>query len=366
MKIIITYASVGYGHFKAAEAILNHLKKVKPDAEIKLFDILRESPSFFRRAYSGGYNLSILKAPFLWGFIFWVTGLEIIGAMLRSLVFFLCRIQTRNFVKMLIRENPDFLISTHFLTSEVAARLKGKKLINSRLLTVLTDFAVHPFWISEGTDFYIVSSQTAKSELINAGVRREMIRNVGIPVDEKFTKEYDQASQRRRLGLEDKFTVLLISGSFGSGPLEEIVGFLSPRIQVIVICARNQRLYQRLKGRGGKSLRVFGFVDNIHELMAASSVIVTKPGGLSIAEAIALEVPPIFINPIPGQELANIRVLQENGIGIRARGIQDLEQIIIELERNPRKLSRMKESIRRLRKPEAVRETCRVICEDCS
>ncbi len=365
MKIVVTYASVGYGHFKAAEAISHQLKDLYPDAKVSLVDILEGSPASFTSLYAGGYGFLVSRLPFLWGFVFWITRHSVLGPLIRGFLYPINKFFVSGYVKWLIQENPDCLVSTHFLPSEISAKLKEKKLIKSKLITVLTDLGVHPSWIHQGTDLYIVGSDAARRKLGEAGVKEQKIKILGIPVDEKFSKLHDLAALKRKLLLRDKFTVLLISGSFGTGPLEKIVERLNPELQLIVVCARNKLLYKRLRKKQGEGLRIFGFVDNIHDLMLVSSVIVTKPGGQSIAEALNLELPPIFLNPIPGQEVSNIKILQELGIGMVARNITQLEKIIAELRDNPQKLEEQKQKIREFKRPEAAKEICRVICEDC-
>ena len=365
MKIVVTYASVGYGHFKAAEAISHQLRKVSPDAKVSLVDILAGAPALFSSIYAGGYGFLVFRFPFLWGFVFWATRHSILGPLIRRFLYPINKFFVSSYVRWLIQENPDCLVSTHFFPSELAAKLKKKKLIKSKLITVLTDLGVHPAWISECTDLYIVGSDVARCQLSEAGIEKGKIKIIGIPVDEKFSRVHDLAGLKRKLLLRDKFTVLLISGSFGTGPLQKIVDRLYPDLQLIVVCARNKSLYERLRKKQGEGLRIFGFVDNIHDLMLVSSVIVTKPGGQSIAEALNLELPPIFLNPIPGQEVSNIKILQDLGIGMVARNIAQLEEIIAELRDNPEKLEEQKQKIREFKRPEAAKEICRVICEDC-
>lgn len=62
----------------------------------------------------------------------------------------------------------------------------------------------------------------------------------------------------------------------------------SCRPQLVVICGRNAGLLQRLAALGrpnGMRLLPCGFVDNIHEWMAACDVIVTKVGSRTGAAA---------------------------------------------------------------------------------
>ena len=357
MKIIISYASAGAGHFKAAEAIYNYIKGKNTDYDLSLIDILDKTPGLFRFFYKRGYSFMVRYAVYLWWFAFWVTEFRPLRFITRAIAKFLNKLSTASFAGDLIKENPDLIISTHFLPSEIAASLKKNNRIASKVVTVVTDFDVHPFWISPGTDFYVTASGLAGKTLAREGVNPEKIKEYGIPVDPKFLKNEDREEIKRNLGLvTDKFTVLLMTGSFGFGPLEEIVRVLSPEIQVIVVCASNERLYRRLISKDLPSVKVYGFVDNGQELMAASDVIITKPGGLSISEILCKELAPIFICVIPGQEAYNVRALSEYGVGVRPKSAEDIRRIIIDYRNNPEKLEAVRKNIRKVRKPDTLGE----------
>jgi processive 1,2-diacylglycerol beta-glucosyltransferase len=249
------------------------------------------------------------------------------------------------------------------MPSEITAYLKKKQLIKSKLITMVTDFAVHPFWIYEYTDNYVVASGFAKAQLLSAGVKEEQIKESGIPVDAKFFLKYDRSALAGKFGVaQDKFTALLVTGSFGLGPIEEIVDLLYKDIQILVICARNKELYQKLTKKDYPGVRVFGFVDNIEEMMAAADIIITKPGGQTISEVLAIGMVPIFISPIPGQETKNIEVLQSYGIGDTASCPRVLKDIVLDYKEHPDKLTRIRDNIVSIRKLHAAEELCHAIC----
>ncbi|HTY45861.1 MAG TPA: glycosyltransferase, partial [Patescibacteria group bacterium] len=321
MKVIIAYASAGAGHSKAAEAVYNRFREKHPGVTAISIDILAQENCFFRYCYSHGYSFMVKYAPFLWQFGFWVCAWRPLRFLTRPIAKALNRLNTRNFAQFLIRESPDVIISTHFLTSEIAAALKKRNRINCRLITVITDFGVHPFWLSEGTDTYVAASEATRHVLLAEGIEDGRIRVLGIPVDEKFLSPGDAAALCRKFGIqENKFTVLVATGSFGIGPIARIVASLQD-VQVLVVCAKNKKLYRSLQEAAYPQARVFGFVDNIQELMAVSDIIITKPGGLSTVESLSMGLFPIFIVPIPGQETENIRCLAEQGVGMYAKGI---------------------------------------------
>lgn len=295
MKIFVVYASAGTGHFKAAEAIYNYLQNQNKNIQIELIDVLDKSNILFKNVYNYGYVLAVNYAGPLWAIGFWITYSEFLRTIIKWSRFVINRINTKRFASLLIKENPDYIISTHFLSSEISAYLKRNQKINSKIITVITDFGIHPFWLSKGTDIYVVALGSSRWQLILRGVEENNIKELGIPIDAKFLRRYDKSIIFKNLGLQqDKFTVLIVTGSFGIGPIEEIVELLHNDAQILVVCARNRRLYKRLKYKSYPNLKVFGFIDNIQELMAISDLIITKPGGLTISESLAMDLPPIF------------------------------------------------------------------------
>ena len=364
MKIIVTYASAGAGHFKAAEALYNYLKEHYPQAELKLLDVLDMSCPIFAFFYRWGYSFLIRRAPFLWQVAFFLTDFKLSRFFTRAVAVVINKMNTGGFIRFLIKENPDVLISTHFLPSELAARLKRKGKIRSKLITQITDFGVHPFWVSKGTDIYIVASLLGKEQLKGFGVREDTIKELGIPVGSKFLKKYEKQELRKKLGTDlQKFTVLAITGSFGIGPLEKIADILHEDIQVLVVCANNKKLYSRLTKRNLENVKVFGFIHNAEELMAASDLIITKPGGLSTVESLTMDLFPIFISPIPGQETGNIKALAFEGVGFYPKNISQLKDIVMDFKEHPDKLEFARQAVKKMKRPDCLRGICNVVCE---
>ncbi|MCX5703577.1 MAG: hypothetical protein NT066_03695 [Candidatus Omnitrophica bacterium] len=364
MKLLLTYASAGSGHFKAAQALYNYLEENCPQIDLRLIDILDKTNSFFRFSYTKGYSFVVRHLIFLWRLLFWITQVKPFRPVARLIGDILNRLNTIRFARFLIREDFDFIISTHFLPSEIASNLKRAQKIKSRLVTVITDYGVHPFWISDGVDIYIVASGFTKRQLLLEGIAEDKVKECGIPIDQKFLRQYDKASLARKLDLDPaKFTALIMTGSFGLGPLEKIVNALYQDMQVLVVCANNKRLFAKLKKRCLKDVRVFGLIDNVQELMSISDIIITKPGGLSISEALNMELVPLFIASIPGQEECNARLLKECGIGFIPEGIQEIRNIALDFKNHQDKLKSLKDNIRIIKKPNVLGEICHVVCQ---
>jgi len=364
MKIIITYASAGTGHFRSAEALYNYFKKNCSQHDIELIDALGKTHPLFRSFYRHGYPFLVSRALWLWGFFFWITSAKYLRPVTKAIAVIINRLNTQTLVSYLIKSNADLVISTHFIPSEIAAYLKKAKKIRSRLVTVITDFGVHPFWIADDTDIYVVASDFTKEQLISEGVKESSISVLGIPIDAKFLEQYDKNILCQKFGLAaDKFTVLIVTGSFGIGEIEKVIDLLYKETQLLVVCARNKMLYAKLKKKDYCGLKVFGFIDNIEELMAVSDVIITKPGGLTISESLAMDLVPIFIASIPGQEAENAGFLAKRSIGMNIKDIACLKGIILDFKNHPEKLDSIKERIRKEKRPFAVRDLCDVICQ---
>ncbi|MBU4473418.1 MAG: hypothetical protein KJ842_04610 [Candidatus Omnitrophica bacterium] len=365
MKILIVYATAGTGHRRVAQSLYDYLQDNCQNLEIKIIDALEKSNPIFRNIYIYGYDFLVNHALWLWQFSFWLTSIRFLNSLNRFLAFIIHRLNSTQLCRFLIQDNPDFIISTHFLPSEISASLKRSKKINSKIITVITDFGVHPFWVSEGTDVYVVPCGITKEQLILEGVKEDKIKEFGIPVELKFFKKYDRDALCEKLNIQKhKFTVLMVTGSFGIGPIEEIINLLYKDVQILAVCANNRRLYTRLKNKNYPNTRVYGFVDNIEELMAVSDVIITKPGGVSISEILAMELLPIFISAIPGQETQNAKVLRKYKIGISPKKIEDIPGIVLDYKEHPQRIKDAKENIKAIKRPSTAGELCNAICPD--
>ena len=364
MKIIISYVSAGAGHFKAAEAVYNYIKEHCPQTDVRIIDAIEKTNYLFRINYTFGYSFLVTRLKFLWWLAFWLTDFRPLRLFTRPIASVINQLNTDRFARLLIQENPDVVISTHFLPSEIASNLKKAEKIKSRLVTIITDFGIHPFWISLGTDIFVVASQFSKAELIRDGIAEDRIKEFGIPIDLKFLKQYDREKLCRKFDIDErKFTALIMTGSFGLGPLEKIVNALYRDVQILVVCAANKKLYTRLQNRNLANVKAFGFINNPEELMAVSDIIITKPGGLTISEIAGMELAPLFISAIPGQEAGNIKVLKKYGIGLFASSIGDIKNIVLDLKEHRDKLKTIKDNIKKLKKPDCLKDIYDAVCQ---
>ena len=366
MKILITYAYAGIGHKKAAEAVRNALREFK-SAQVMTVDALDYTNRFFRFSYPRIYLFLINRVPYLWGFFYYLLDARIVDIFLAPIRRFMHRVNSKRFTRFILDEKPDVVISTHFLPSEVISGLKRTGDFRGTLITIVTDFMPHSFWMARDSDYFIVAIEKTKRDLLRRGIKEDRIKVLGIPCDPVFSISKGREQLIRDLGLEDGFfNLLIMGGGFGTGPVREIVDYIfgtgssvHDKVQVIVICGKNKTLFDELNERKEAlmtRLCVFGYMDNIDEFMEASDLIVTKSGGLTVSEALSKKLPMIVIQPIPGQETRNCEILQGYGTALRADNAREVVARVEEFIKFPEKIIEMLARIKLLSYPGAARD----------
>ncbi len=361
MQILVTHASAGAGHRKAAEALAAVLRE-RSDVEVVLVDALDHTPPFYKKVYVRFYAFLVSRCPAVWGGVFRLLEMRGMRPLLRALRACERRLFAGQLVRFLEEGRFDAVVATHFLPAAAAARLKRRGRIPSRLITVVTDYDVHPIWTAAGVDHYAVACDRTRDRLSRQGVAFDRIAVTGIPTSPAFGGPHDVSRIEERLGLRPgRFTALVATGSFGLGAIEAIVRAL-PGCRILVVCGWNQALYERLRRDAPPNVAPFAMVDNMDELMAVSDVMITKPGGLSISEALVSRLPMIFFHAIPGQEEHNIRVLARYGVGSVARSPEQVAAIVRNFREDPRLLDEERDRMAALARPGAAHRIAALAC----
>lgn len=360
MKILIIYVTAGAGHKKAAEAIYNGIM-AKTSFEVKIVDALDHSNPLFKYSYPNFYTFLVSRFPWLWAFFFGLMDVPAFQGAVRLIRRVYNAFNTRPLHRLIKEGQYDWIICTHFLPAEVAGYLKRTGRISSKVMCVVTDFDVHRVWINKGVDLYTGACDYTREKLIELGVPKDRAIVTGIPTDVRFQKELDAFSLRRQLGLnEHALTVLIATGSFGFGPIEELIVNLREH-QLIVVCGHNKDLYERLSKQNLPHVKVCGLVNNMDELMAASDIMVTKPGGLSISEALVKGLVLVFFSAIPGQETNNVNVLNRFHIGLGLLSAQQIRETVKRLSSKVADLKGERARSKAFGKPWAVDDIIRII-----
>lgn len=368
MKILIIYGTAGIGHKKAAIAVKAAFDELAPaGVEVSLIDSLDHTNAFFKRFYLESYLLMVGKLPLFWGLSYYITDNFFVDLIVSKLRRFNNWLNSFRLVDYINEFKPDVVISTHFFASEVIADLKKRGRFGGRLVTVITDYRVHAWWVNPGTDTYVVGGDSVKSELIRRGVEPGRVKTLGIPVEPIFSKKTDVYAMKKKIGLENDIpTVLVMSGGYGVGPIELIARSLerlSRPVQAVAICGHNSRLMERLSQETASfrnaKVKVTGFVNNVYEYMGVSDILISKSGGITVTEAMAEELPMIVISPIIGQETANCDYLVGAGAALRIGSLGELDGALESLVARPENLYAMKEAVKKIKKPEACYDIAR-------
>lgn len=331
-RILFISAPVGAGHIKAAQAIRVALCKQDDEIDTKManvFDffnpylgqmilkiylqILKIFPQLYGMAYSWGNESS-----------FALRGRKIISGYL-----------AKKMEKYIQDYSPTMIVCTHATPAGLVAHLIKKNKLTIPVVAVVTDFVVHRLWIYPEIQHYIVANHKMRDFLIQHGIKASGVEVVGIPVDEKFSLEMDRESILEKLEFSSMVkTIVIMGGGTGLLPMDEIVMCCEKNqlpLQLIVVTGNNNTVYNKLltlQATLRNNVKIFGYVDNVHELMAISDLIISKPGGMTVAEALCQGIPMLIYRPIPGQEEANTNYLLSCKAALRADSLEGIQEII--------------------------------------
>ena len=342
----------------AAAALEAAFLEAKPAPAVKNIDLLDYSTDLIKFLYGKMYLDLVKLLPELYAYSY--KHYEPSRKFIKPR-FLIDRFSFSDFFELIEDFDPDALLCTHFVPAALVENYRRKREKAFPIAVTLTDYEFHPLWIAPNIDIYFTATQEVKNSLMYYGVAPERIVVSGIPVHPKFSEPKDRPTLLRKHGLKEGSPIILVSaGSFGITPLEEVVdelGDIKEEFQLMVVCGRNvdlekellekQKIHPRLK-------KVFGFVDFMDELMGVSDLLVTKPGGITVSESLAVGLPMILIEPIPGQEEANADYVVEQGAAVRARSVSSLIYKLELLIRDSEKLKGMSGRASGISRPDAA------------
>ncbi len=359
------YITVRSGHYQAARALEEGIRSLNPRAEILTIDAFQYLNPVLARIVDQLYLSVIQKAPELWDKLYDNPKVVKRSDWLRRL---LHTYDSPRLQGLLEEFQPESIACTQAFPCGLVADYKKEHELSIPLYGVITDFQPHAFWIYSQVDGYIVGAEESRQWLMNHRTDPARIFITGIPIDPVFAEVPNIEMVRRRLQISNGVpTLLLMGGGQGLGPLLEAVKALDSvrkPLQLLVVAGSNEKLYHRLIAeipRLRSSVRVFGHVGFVADLMKVATLIITKPGGLTTSEALASGLPLIVLNPIPGQEVKNANFLARANVAREANGPEALPRIVENLLNHPQELAQMAANSRRLGKPNAAVEAAQII-----
>lgn len=315
-RILLLSADFGSGHLQAALAVAQAVQALDRDVVVRAVNVEGRVANLF----SAGYTALLSRAPSAWRSLYRAPVISPLRRLIRTAYGGAVRREVRAW-------QPTAVVATHPFPGAAAAAMRRNGELSAPLITVLTDFAPHGLWVNEGVDRYMVASAEAGAGLQRLGVCPARILVTGIPIRPEFVLPAAASRQREA-------RVLVMGGGLGLGPITEAVGSLiglpgtslpgtalpgtalpENALQITVVCGQNDRLQQELIERFGHDPRVLilGFTRRVAQLMAEADLLVTKPGGITASEALAVGLPMLLLPPLPGHEEENAAALCRTG-----------------------------------------------------
>lgn len=355
---------------RAAEALRAYADFPEYAVEAKHLDVMDFVSVGFRKVYTDFYIKLVNKAPTLWGYLYQITNEAEADSTLQKFRRGIERLSTKSLLKEITAFKPDAIICTHFMPAELLSRMIQKDTIRCPVWVQVTDFDLHRMWVHDHMAGYFAANEEVAFRMRDQKIPAATICVTGIPIMPAFAQPLDRTACAYELGLDPQLTtIMLMGGGAGLGSLDTIAErllALNGNFQLIVLAGKNapvlaalRQLAQRYPGR----LLPQGFTDQVERLMICADLVITKPGGLTTSECLAMGLPMIVNAPIPGQEERNSDFLLEQGVALKAFDRVTLEYRVRYLLEHPAKLAEMRDKARALGRPSAARHVLARVLE---
>lgn len=385
LKILILSASTGAGHMKTSHAVENYFQK--NDIETKVVDVFKYISPLLDKTVNQGYKHLVEKLPNLFNAAYNFSN----NKRNSYIIYKINSVISKKLLPLIENFKPNAIISTHPFTTGMVSNLIKKSKIFCQLLCIMTDYTPHITWIHEKVNAYIVSNESMIKPMIRMGVDEKIIHPIGIPIENSF---YIKKSRNEILSKIDfninTPTILMMAGSFAVNNIVNIYKNLlkiDKKIQIIIITGKNPKLYKTIKKIVyneenlynimkksvlkyisntkkikflkkifdkndeilTKKTKILYYTNEVHNYMKIADIIITKPGGLTITEAIASGLPMVLFSG-PRQEEENANFLISRNMAI-----------MFEIEKNG--FCNVSELLNNKQKLDSMRKACESFCK---
>ena len=364
--VMILSAPIGSGHVRAALAMKEQLLK-KGNINVVMGNIFDLVPGFFSKNLLRTYFFLLNNIPSSYDFLYkW--GDTSNSFALRALVNRIFSMKGSSFLE---ESKPDAVITTHVTPAGIIALYKKQTGSQLPLFGIVTDYAMHKWWLYDEINGYIVFDKEMFHDYGKYLKEHQQVWDLGIPVHDDFTNGFsDKTMFREKLSLPPNALIGILSGG-GEGflPMKQIIECWQQANQeqknifFVAICGKNKVLYEELSKLKLPWLRVLGYIENISEYMKASDFIISKAGGVTITEAITLNLPVILYKPLPGQEYVNTKYLLQKGVAVKAENVQKLKEIIMQVFDDKIIFEKIKSAQKAIVKPDTAHNIVQKICD---
>lgn len=311
-------AGYGAGHELAAYAIKEYCHR-HGLANVQMIDLMKEAHPLLNKISTSVYMNSFHAARFGIDYYGWSYYLTQKNNAYSPVLAGLNRLGTKQLYEIIQREKPDGIINTF----PYGASPTVSKSFGIPTFTIMTDYVIHARWLHPTIDKYYVASEDIKFNMIQRGINEEVIQVTGIPIRDAFEKNnhLNENKNNKR--------ILIIVGAYSQLSLTaKMIKSLDVirDCQITVVCGRNDKLKHNLtrQFQSNSRVEILGFVERMDELMASATCIISKAGGLTLAESLALKIPLFVYRPFAGQERDNATYFAEKGIAFISYRMSDL------------------------------------------
>lgn len=365
MKLLLLSVKAGYGHHSTALAIKEYFED--NGHECCMLDIFEYINPHLADSIQNGYLMSTKYTTKAYGWIYGLMAKKTQPYSSHSAVISVSKFVANRIGHFVEEFSPDLVISTHSYAAICSDVLSEKGYMSCPSIGIVTDFTVHPFWESTSLDYYVIPDRAIIPEMEEKGIEKSKILPLGIPVRKPFTHKSDKTDARRKLGLDNMPTVLLMMGSMGYGNIKKILGAINncpQKLQLLCVCGSNEKFKKTVdEFEWMKPVYSYGFVNNVDVMMDASDFIISKPGGLTTSEALAKGLPMIAVNPIPGHEVRNMKFLAQSGAALGIGSKLTMSDALFTMLSDPQKIALMREKANAIGKPASTANLYNFACE---
>lgn len=373
MKVMILSVTAGFGHHATAKAVGDELKA--RGAQVQTLDVYEYINRLVKGTIDKGYLFSSRHTKELYRLVYALAerhGSSYFTTPI-SIIHIVNALGAGKFARMVTDFNPDVLVCTHVFAAQLINEIKKRGLLTTTTIGIITDYTIHPYWENVPyVDYVVTASELLHHRCLRRGIESSRLLHFGIPIHPKFNQQLCRADAAAQLSIDpSRPTILMMGGSMGYSNNEKLIRSLSTigiDFQLLVVCGNNKRQYRNMERTlvgydGPCTILPYGFVNNVEVMMSAADCIITKPGGLTVSEALAKNLPMILVNPIPGHEERNVEFLMNNGIAMLATKTFTVDEAVYHLFKNPERLRCMRETMHAVAHPDATSRLSSFIME---
>ena len=275
------------------------------------------------------------------------------------------------------KDTVQGLLKTYFIKTQPDLIISVVPVINSMVLTVAEELAI-PFLLAP-TDldvtpyimdiknpayrkFYmslIFDNTHMVKTLHNVGISQKFLHITGAPLRKDFLAPKDKFEIREKYNLKQDIPIIMVlMGSFGSNEIKDYATQLmtvQKPCHLLLCIGKNEESRKdlvQLTTPAHITTSIIGFTHDIADYMAASDLLITKSGTLSVCEALYMNLP-LFLDAtstlLPWEKF-NHTFIKEHSFGMSITQFSDVGPLITNALTHNDELILYKKNIEKLEK----------------